>query len=70
MKQFDDTVLVAAASPPGGGRSPLTPRFSRHFLIYNIHKSSEESLTLIFSTILNGFLNAYKFKPDIIMIGE
>ena len=33
-KNIRDTTLVAAAAPPVGGRSPLTPRFSTHFNLF------------------------------------
>ena len=29
-------MLIAAAAPPSGGRSALTPRFMRHFNLFNI----------------------------------
>jgi hypothetical protein len=48
----------------------MTPRFTRHFIIYNIHKGSDESLNLIFSTILTGFLKANIFKLEIVELAE
>ena len=54
--KIENFTLVCAAAPPDGGRSVLTPRFMRHFQIMNIPDASEETLTLIFESILGGFL--------------
>jgi dynein heavy chain len=35
-KRIEKFTVVAAAAPPGGGRTTLTPRFMRHFHIFNI----------------------------------
>lgn len=53
MKKKKNSVLVAAATP---GRNLLTPRFQRHLCILNIEKTSEQSINLIFGSILKGFL--------------
>mmetsp|Transcript_44339 Transcript_44339/g.86753 ORF Transcript_44339/g.86753 Transcript_44339/m.86753 type:complete len:4144 (+) Transcript_44339:98-12529(+) len=59
-KDIVDTTIVAAAAPPGGGRMPLTPRFARHFNIFNVPQPSDEVLKKIFGSILDGFLGAFK----------
>ena len=33
-KSIEDSTLVAACAPPGGGRAVLTPRFSTHFNMF------------------------------------
>ena len=58
-------MLVAAAAPPGGGRSAITPRFSRHFTTMCVPPAGEEILATIFSNILKGFLKEYGFKSEI-----
>lgn len=56
-----DTTLICCAAPPGGGRSALTERFTRHFHMVVIPDTNEEIMTLIFRTILDGFLqNGFK----------
>ncbi len=62
---MDQSVIIAASAPPGGGRSNLTPRFTRFFNIFCMPTTSEDSLTLIFNSILKGFLEINKFKPEI-----
>ena len=56
-----DTTLICCAAPPGGGRSALTQRFTRHFHMVTIPDTSDESMNLIFRTILEGFYqNGFK----------
>jgi len=62
-KSIADTTLVCAAAPPGGGRHPLTPRFTRHFNILNLPQPSDAILKRIFGSIVGGFLN--QFKPAV-----
>lgn len=57
-KDVEDTTLVAAAAPPGGGRSPITLRFTRHFNMFCVPNADKATLTKIFSSILQGFLKA------------
>jgi dynein heavy chain len=56
QKWFQDTMCFTAAAPPGGGRSPVTPRFSRHFNVMCVPPAADASKALIFSSILKGFL--------------
>ena len=55
-KDVEDTTIIGAAAPPGGGRNPITPRFMRHFNLFCIPEPNKEVLNKIFSSILNGFL--------------
>ena len=54
-KDIENTALVVAAAPPGGGRNPVTPRFVRHFNVMCLPTATDHTLTHIFSSILNGF---------------
>lgn len=62
-KDIVDVLMFASAAPPGGGRAVVTPRFSRHFNVMCIPPASDSALTLIFSSIVSGFLT--KFEPEI-----
>lgn len=61
-KDVENTILICACGPPGGGRSPLTVRFTRHFTLLSVPNSSDETLSWIFSTILKGFFKGNHFK--------
>ena len=60
-KDIEDTVIVSACAPPGGGRQELTPRFVRHFSLFNVPQPSEDVMQMIFSSICGGFLQDF---PD------
>ena len=53
-------IFVCACGPPGGGRNHVTARFYRHFNIINYVEMSDESLCLIFTTILSNFLGTFE----------
>ncbi|XP_049877168.1 dynein axonemal heavy chain 12 [Pectinophora gossypiella] len=56
-----DTFFVGAIGPVGGSRQLIYPRMLRHYNIYSINEFSKESMTKIFTTLLqlgwrrNGF---------------
>ncbi|KAJ1441552.1 dynein heavy chain, N-terminal region 2-domain-containing protein, partial [Ochromonadaceae sp. CCMP2298] len=60
-KDIVDVMMFVGSAPPGGGRAVITPRFTRHFNVMCMPPASEAALTLIFSSILTGFLS--KFEP-------
>eukprot|EP01033_Poteriospumella_lacustris_P000280 gene286-182_t len=59
MRKIIDVIFVCACGPPGGGRNHVTARFYRHFNIINYVDMSDDSLCLIFSTILSNFLSTF-----------
>ena len=63
-KDVSDTMMFVGAAPPGGGRAVITQRFTRHFNVMCMPEASDQSLTLIFSSILSGFLET-KFEPEV-----
>ncbi|EGR31243.1 hypothetical protein IMG5_115030 [Ichthyophthirius multifiliis] len=69
-KEIDQTVLIAAAAPPGGGRSVLSQRFTRHFNIMTVPDNQIASLTHIFNSIFCKFLKVKRFRKEIIELGE
>lgn len=55
-KYVENLILCTICAPPGGGRNPLTPRFTRHFSMMFIPTTSENAMRTIFTSILDGFL--------------
>ena len=64
------SVLCVAAAPPGGGRSAVTQRFVRHFMVLCVPDPSDEGLQRIFQNILDGFLTSGKFHGDLIDLSQ
>lgn len=62
-KDIENVILCSICAPPGGGRNPLTPRFTRHFSMMFIPTTSENAMKAIFTSILDGFLE--EFPPSI-----
>ncbi|KAJ8609535.1 hypothetical protein CTAYLR_006023, partial [Chrysophaeum taylorii] len=58
-KDIVDTMLFTGAAPPGGGRSEVTPRFSRHFNVLCVPPASEGAMGLIFESIFGGFMASF-----------
>eukprot|EP00767_Chilomastix_cuspidata_P003405 gnl/Chilomastix_cuspidata/3528.p1 GENE.gnl/Chilomastix_cuspidata/3528~~gnl/Chilomastix_cuspidata/3528.p1 ORF type:complete len:4397 (+),score=382.77 gnl/Chilomastix_cuspidata/3528:1904-13192(+) len=63
FKDFINTVVIGACGPPGGGRNEITPRLSRHFILLSIPEATDQILTTIFQSILDGAWEQEKF-PD------
>ena len=66
-KDIDDTLLVAACAPPGGGRQEMTPRFVRHFTMLCVPPPSEAATKTILTAIFGGFLADF---PSDFKVGE
>lgn len=62
-KYIENVILCTICVPPGGGRNPLSPRFTRHFSMMLIPTTSESAMKTIFTSILNGFFK--EFPPTI-----
>ena len=75
-KQFitvENIILLGAMGLPGGGRNYLSQRFQRHFNLITYNELDDQSITMIFSTILNFFLAKFPEEiknaiPDVIKI--
>jgi dynein heavy chain len=54
-----DSQLICACGHPGGGRQELTPRFMRHFNIFNFVEMEDLSLAHIFKVIIENHLSTF-----------
>ncbi|XP_049589438.1 dynein axonemal heavy chain 1 [Syngnathus scovelli] len=64
FKQIVDINFACAMGPPGGGRNPITPRFTRHFSFLSFTELEDASMTKIFSTILGSWMNGKMSKKN------
>lgn len=69
-KNIEKFIILCAAAPPGGGRSPLTPRFMRHFHVLNVPDPSEDIMRVIFENIIREFLSANHFTDSVRKCGS
>jgi dynein heavy chain len=63
-----DSQMICACGHPGGGRQELTPRFMRHFNIFNFVEMEDSSLAHIFKVIIENHLS--KFDALVIEAGK
>lgn len=64
-KSIRDLGFVAAMGKAGGGRNEVDPRFISLFNVFNVPFPSEESLHLIYSSILKGHTSVTRFPLPI-----
>jgi len=60
FKKIEDIILVSAMGPPGGGRSPITPRLQRHYNFLTYTDLDSQSITMIFKKILMRFFASFE----------
>ncbi|EAY19693.1 Dynein heavy chain family protein [Trichomonas vaginalis G3] len=54
-----DSQMICACGHPGGGRQHLTARFTRQFNLFNFPEMQDESLQMIFKTMLDSYLTIF-----------
>ena len=59
----ENIVIMGAMGIPGGGRNPLSQRFQRHFNLVTYNELEDNSIKIIFNTIVKFFLS--KFPDEI-----
>jgi len=59
----ENIVIMGAMGIPGGGRNPLSQRFQRHFNLVTYNELEDNSINIIFNTIVKYFLS--KFPDEI-----
>lgn len=56
FRHIVDINFACAMGPPGGGRNPITQRFTRHFNFLSYTEMDDASKKKIFSTILGSWM--------------
>ena len=51
-----DTQFISAMGPPGGGRNQITARMLRHYSVIAINPFNDETMTRIFTSLMNIFM--------------
>uniref|UniRef100_G3SMY8 Dynein axonemal heavy chain 10 n=1 Tax=Loxodonta africana TaxID=9785 RepID=G3SMY8_LOXAF len=70
-KSIRDLGFIAAMGKAGGGRNEVDPRFISLFNVFNIPFPSEESLHLIYSSILKGHTSVTRaFHESIVAVSD
>lgn len=57
--KFQDIILLAAMGPPGGGRSNITARCTRHFNILAYPELERPIITQLFQTLVRHFFRKF-----------
>jgi len=65
-----DIQFLAAMGPPGGGRNPITERFLRHFNVIGVTTFNDETMSRIFSNLVNFYLKSNSFAPEFFATGN
>uniref|UniRef100_A0A3Q3STI9 Dynein, axonemal, heavy chain 1 n=1 Tax=Mastacembelus armatus TaxID=205130 RepID=A0A3Q3STI9_9TELE len=68
FKQLVDINFACAMGPPGGGRNPITQRFTRHFNFLSFTEMDDASKKKIFSTILGNWMRLLSISRPVPVI--
>lgn len=62
-------IFIGVLQPPGGGSNHVTTRLSRHMNVIGIDSFSQETMSKIFTQIVEWHLNK-GFSEDIVLQGK
>ena len=65
MMQLVDIQFTAAMGPPGGGRNHVTFRFLRHFSVISVLDFTPESISRIFSSLVEVWMRKCNYPSDV-----
>jgi len=61
FRHIQDTLIINAMGPPGGGKSFITSRYQRHFNVVAVASFDDNSMKTIFSSILKWYFRTGQF---------
>ncbi|BFZ08761.1 hypothetical protein BsWGS_11799 [Bradybaena similaris] len=64
-----DLQFLAAMGPPGGARSSVTLRFTRHFTVISMNPFSDDTMLKIFNTIISTYMKMEEFSMEYMGLG-
>lgn len=65
FRVMQDTIIINAMGPPGGGKSFITSRYQRHFNIIAVASFDDNAMKTIFSSILKWYFRTGGFATDV-----
>lgn len=57
--KLEDLIILSTMGPPGGGRTYITNRVTRHFNILAYTDLSDDIITTIFNSLMTHFLKKF-----------
>ena len=62
--EIQDTLIVSAMAPPGGGRNNITSRMARHFNVLGIDSFDDELMRTIFQPVIDWHFAKCSFPAE------
>ena len=67
---IQDTMVLAAMGPPGGGRNPITPRMARHCNIIGMTDFNDETRARIFTSVITRGFRDLGYPMELQSLGK
>jgi dynein heavy chain, axonemal len=65
FRNMQDTIIINAMGPPGGGKAYITNRYQRHFNVIAVASFDDNAMKTIFSSILKWYFRTGAFATDV-----
>lgn len=70
FRHLQDIQFIAAMGPPGGGRNSVTNRYLRHFSVISVTAFDNETLSTIFSALVDWWMKKAGFSPNVTKLAK
>jgi dynein heavy chain, axonemal len=68
FRNIENTLVICAMGPPGGGKAFISPRLQRHFNVIAVATFDDNSMKTIFSSILKWYFRTGSFASDVVSL--